>query len=349
MRMSKKLAASIILAILVITSRSGGIVLAEDERTDGTYFTLIDDQGRIIDRTGLVVSVGDEYISPSNDRYKVIEVVGNEARCEYVGKEKMPTVSNTSVSRADNWILSLLTVFNTKRALVAIYHTHTDEAYVPSDGTSSRRSGGGIIDVGDTLQKRLEAMGVRVIHDKTNHAPHDANAYYRSRRTAVKLLKKGVNLLVDVHRDSVPPDVYRTTVKGQDVTRVKLVVGRQNSNINSNLEFAKRLKAQMDKTAPGLSGGIFVGKGNYNQDLTPRAILIEVGADSNKKTQAERGVALFAESLAPVLGIDATAAKKPLLNEEKGQRRSDWTTVLWIVLGAGIVYAGYIYLNRSRT
>jgi len=349
MRLSKKLWVSAIITLLVITVWTKGIVLAEVERTDGTYFTLVDPKGRIIDRTGLEVNVGDEYISPSNHRYKVTEVVGNEARCEYVGKEKMPTVSDASDLKVENALLSFLTAFNKKRPLVAIYHTHTDEAYVPSDGTSSRRGGGGILDVGDTLQEKLRAMGVEVIHDKTDHEPHDANAYYRSRRTAVKLLKKGANLLVDVHRDSVPPDVYRTTVKGNDVTKVKLVVGRQNSNINSNLEFAKRLKAHMDKTAPGLSGGIFMGKGNYNQDLTPRAILIEVGADSNKKTQAERGVALFAQSLAPVLGIDAKAAEKPLLNQEKGQRSSDWNTVIWIVLVAGIVYAGYIYLNRSRT
>ncbi|HHV75919.1 MAG TPA: stage II sporulation protein P [Syntrophothermus lipocalidus] len=347
--MSKKWLVKLLVITILTTVLSAGpnvkTVLAETERTDGSYFTLIGEKGQVLDCTALTVSVGDEYITPSNDRYKVTRIVGNKAYCEYVGKEKMPEFNNNTVKSS---VLSVLTAFNKKRPLVAIYHTHNDEAFVPSDGTESRRGGGGIIDVGETLRKKLEAMGVRVIHDTTSHEPHDANAYYRSRRTAVKLLKKGASLLVDVHRDSVPPDVYRTTVKGNDVTKVKLVIGRQNANINSNLEFAKRLKAQMDQAAPGLSGGIFLGKGNYNQDLTPRAVLVEVGADSNRKTEAEKGVALFAQSLAPVLGIDAKAAEKPLLNQEKGQRKSDWTTVLWVVVAAGIIYAGYVYLNRNR-
>lgn len=213
--MSKKWLVKLLVITILTTVLSAGpnvkTVLAETERTDGSYFTLIGEKGQVLDCTALTVSVGDEYITPSNDRYKVTRIVGNKAYCEYVGKEKMPEFNNNTVKSS---VLSVLTAFNKKRPLVAIYHTHNDEAFVPSDGTESRRGGGGIIDVGETLRKKLEAMGVRVIHDTTSHEPHDANAYYRSRRTAVKLLKKGASLLVDVHRDSVPPDVYRTTVKG---------------------------------------------------------------------------------------------------------------------------------------
>ena len=41
--------------------------------------------------------------------------------------------------------------------------------------------------------------------------------------------------------------VYATNVEGTEATKVKLVVGRQNSNMSTNLELAKRLKAHMDE------------------------------------------------------------------------------------------------------
>ena len=34
--------------------------------------------------------------------------------------------------------------------------------------------------------------------------------------------------MVDIHRDAVPPDVYQAEVEGKEVTKIKLVVGKQN-------------------------------------------------------------------------------------------------------------------------
>ena len=233
-----------------------------------------------------MVNTGDEYITPTNQRFKVIRLQGIRLivgmlvrrRCRRQGRCSEPETSGRERCRQrhreDRPSLSITPI--------------PDESYVPSDGTESKRGDGGIFDVGETLKNKLQAMGINAIHDTTPHDPHDPNAYYRSRRTAAKLLKQGPVLLVDVHRDSVPPEVYATNVEGTEATKVKLVVGRQNSNMSTNLELAKRLKAHMDEVSPGLSGGIFMGKGNYNQDLTPRSILVEVGADTNSKTDAER-------------------------------------------------------------
>jgi stage II sporulation protein P len=65
-----------------------------------------------------------------------------------------------------------------------MYSTHTDESYEPTDGTSSKAKGGGILDVGNALKKNLEGLGIQVLYDETNHMPHDAGAYRRSRQTA---------------------------------------------------------------------------------------------------------------------------------------------------------------------
>ena len=184
---------------------------------------------------------------------------------------------------------------------VGIYHTHNDESYIPSDGTASVNGRGGIHQVGDALGEQLARHGFRVVKSEALHLPHDRGAYRRSRRTAMKMLPKNPLVLLDVHRDATPPEFYREVVKGQPVTQVRLVVGRENPFRRTNLAFARRLKAEADRAYPGLVKGIYYGRGDYNQDLGPRTLLIEVGAHTNSRLLAERGAALFASVLDRVL------------------------------------------------
>lgn len=192
--------------------------------------------------------------------------------------------------------------------------------------------------MGETLAQRLRGMGLTVHHDLTSHAPHDDAAYRRSRRTAVELLKKGAAALFDIHRDGVPdPVFYERTIHSQKVTSLRFVVGRENQNMQSNLDFAKRLKAEADSRHPGLIKGIFLGAGDYNQDLCPRSALLEVGTYTNTLEEAQRGIALFADVVPPVLGIPVqpAAAQTP-------STKADWKGIFYILLA--LLLGGGIYL-----
>lgn len=328
------------------------IVLAHEESPAGQYFTLVDENNNIIHQTGLKVYVGDEYISEDNSRYKVVELVADTARCIYQGKEQMPEVESKRYNpkhynpKQNAWILDNreIPAAGTKKPTIAIYHTHSDESYVPSDGKESIEGNGGIYDVGKALADRLTQKGFNVEYSNNNHNPHDINAYNRSRRTAASLIKESPDAIIDVHRDAVPPDQYQAEVKGMDVTQVKLVVGRQNPNMKTNLEFAKKIKAVMDEKEPGLSNGIFIGKGDYNQDLSPRAMLIEVGSHTNSKEEAEKGVILFADTLPDVLGVSSTQpAAKPATTDNQGSG----SVILIIIIVLAAAAGGYYFLNRG--
>ncbi|HEY8395022.1 MAG TPA: stage II sporulation protein P [Thermaerobacter sp.] len=187
------------------------------------------------------------------------------------------------------------------KGIIGIYHTHNDESYIPTDGTESVEGRGGIHAVGDVLGRRLARHGYHVIKSEALHLPHDRGAYRRSRRTAIKMLPKNPVALLDVHRDATPPEFYRAEVKGKPVTQVRLVVGRENPFHRTNLEFARRLKAEAARTYPGLVKGIYIGLGGYNQDLGPRTLLAEFGAHTNSRREAEQGAAFFADVLAQTL------------------------------------------------
>ncbi len=245
--MLKKLLLIILSLSILWTLVGAAPCQAHEEMPAGQYFTLVDENNNIIHQTALRVHPGDEYICADDARYKVLEINGDIAICAYQGEERMPVVSFDSKKQA--WVFKgqeLAVLSGEQQPTIAVYHTHSDESYVPSDGTESREGNGGIYDVGQAFVNELKRLGFNVEYNKNNHNPHDINAYNRSRKTAVTMIKKEApNVVVDIHRDAVPPDVYQSEVEGQDVTKIKLVVGKQNPNMKTNLEFAKEIKAVM--------------------------------------------------------------------------------------------------------
>lgn len=346
MRKNKSL--PVIILMVFCLSLSSGAVYANSELPAGQYYTLINENNQMIHQTGLEVNIGDEYITADNSRYRVTAVNGLTASCKYLGEEIMPVLEYSYQQQA--WIFETgeVPVMSDKKTTVAVYHTHSDESYVPTDGTESIAGRGGIYDVGQSLVQQLKKLGFNVEYSENNHNPHDVNAYTRSRRTAASLLKKNPDLILDVHRDATPAEQYQAEVKGEEVTKVKLVIGRQNPKMNTNLEFAKRVKALMDKKEPGLSNGIFMGKAAFNQDLHPRALLIEVGAHTNDKAQAEKGVALFAGTLPAALGVADTseegAARKPFA----GDNQKSGITIAVILAIVAAAAGGFYLLNKGN-
>lgn len=334
-----------------------GSALAHEEMQGDQYFSLVDEKNRVINQTGIKVYPGDIFIAADNSRYRVMDVTGTTARCIYQGQEAMPSFDSIAKTQASLGSQAIPVLGKGKQQpTIAVYHTHSDESYVPSDGKESINGDGGIYDVGAALVKQLKAQGFKVNYNTDNHNPHDINAYSRSRKTASALLKQMPAAIIDVHRDATPAGEYQASVKGQDVTKIKLVVGRSNPNSKTNMEFAKRIKVAMDKITPGLSEGIYVGKGDYNQDLSPRAMLIEVGAHTNSKAEAERGVKMFAQVLPSVLGVASTtadgnttsevdAAKKPLQQDDQGSG----TAIIIILIIAAVVIGGFFLLNRGSS
>ncbi len=346
--MNKKLTLILTILFLVLLTFSIQPVLAdplfdipdlgifEKELTPGEVFTIQDNSGNIISKMARIIYEGDELIAEDNKHYKISKIEGTTAYAEYIGKHDISPDQYTS-----SLVIEAAQNTNPKNNLVGIYHTHSDESYVKGDGTESKPSKGGVYDIGDVFSEKLKENGIEVVHSKNSHDPHDANAYRRSRRTAVDLMKKAPSVLIDIHRDGIKdPNFYSGNISGVDATKTRLVVGRQNQNIESNLEFAKNIKAKINKIHPGLIKEIFIAKGNYNQDLSPRTLLIEIGTYTNEKNQAENGAALFADALPNVLGITGGPGNTP-------QNRSDWKSIIWLLVAVIIGGGAFLLISTG--
>lgn len=287
-----------LLSVMVVPSYA-------QEPTGKGYFSFVDESGKVVYLTGWDVRVGDQCLTENNKRFEVVSIEGEIAHVKLVGEVNLSQYEPS----LDHPVLSILQpriATAQGNGKVAIYHTHSDESYVPTEGKESILGAGGIYKVGSAFSTALKTNGMEVFQSEAKHDPHDNMAYERSRRTVVELLKQQPDAIFDIHRDATPPEVYQTTINGQDVTKIQLVVGKYGATGKQIEDYALQIKAAADKQHPGLVKGIFFAKGgDYNQDLFPRSMLLEVGAHTNGRQAAERGIALFADVIPTVLGKTA--------------------------------------------
>ncbi|MCL5982385.1 MAG: stage II sporulation protein P, partial [Firmicutes bacterium] len=315
--------------------------------------------------TGRWIHVGDELLTGDNRLYRVYRIRGRTAHARFVREvgavfsEQRESVLTTLLERLGLGVRPVQQpdAENGRPApapspapqrLIGIYHTHNAESYVPTDGTDSIRGRGGIHEVGESMARALEAKNVRVAFDQSKHLPHDRGAYRRSRATTERLLAQGPDVIFDVHRDAAPRHVYAAQIGNEWVTQVKLVVGRQNPNMQVTRQFALDLKRVSDMVHPNLVKGIFLARGNYNQDLSPLNLLLEIGAHTNSREAAERGAALFADAIAFYFyGPEGARAAAPGARVEIANRAAT-RSILFLLGATAAIIAGFLLLNTGR-
>ncbi|MDD6884241.1 MAG: stage II sporulation protein P [Eubacteriales bacterium] len=323
-----------LLAVLAIVAAFMTFAPVGMAETDGDcLYSLYTDTGEYLTSRAGMMYVGDEYIAGNDNFYRVVAVDHMSATA---------TARLVGTSEPDQQALAVFRAQAEEKSggnrLICMYSTHSDECYVPNDGTSSKLEGAGIYDVGRALKENLEKQGVDVVYSEETFHPHDAGAYNRSRSTAEELLKKQPDALFDIHRDAIPAEQYETTVDGEQSSQVRLFVGRSNPNADSNKAFAQEIKKVADEKYPDLIKDIYIGKGNYNQELYGQALLLEMGTHEIDKDLAITSTEYLSDVITTTLyGPSANAAET---KTEKGGAVAKG--VIWAIglaiLGA-ILYA----------
>lgn len=328
-----------------------------DEATEGNYYTMVDEDDNRIMRTARHLHVGDRYICGKNKMYEVHTVIDYTAHAREIERTQ---AESSFIREIISGIGERLFVFNVptlfqraqdqENRVLGIYHSHGAESYVSGDGTESIDEGGGILDVGRSMADALEQKGITVIHSEETHVPHDSGAYMRSRRTAEELLQEGPDALFDVHRDAVPPDEYLGEVEGEERVQIQLIVGRQNQNSSSNQQFAEGLKASADELYPNLVKGILMAQGSYNQDMSPSAMLLEVGAHENEKAGAEESIVLFADVIDNYLYGTEQGREQIGLSPDTGGGPGGTavTRVIGLILLVVAAAAAYLFISTEN-
>ena len=221
---------------------------------------------------------------------------------------------------------------------VLIYHTHTTEAYFPTEayqyspGTGWRCADNSmnIVAVGERLAEALRSKyGMNVLHDTTDHEPPKlSSAYSRSCDTMLAYKEKypSITLFIDLHRDSYgepeePQDFI--TLNGREVARIMFVVGTgkgatgtgfdEMPDFAANYALALSLTEYLAGIDPQLPRNIRVKTGRYNQHVAPSCILAEIGHNANTFEQALAAADHLADAIAHVYGHSSQGNEPDIL------------------------------------
>jgi stage II sporulation protein P len=321
--------------------------LVDREINAGLYYRVVDEDGREIMQTGRRIEVGDQYLAGDNRLYEVVKV---EGRVAYARGLQTVHPRLRTVSSAASWGAAAsgpVPVQGLPNRRIAIYHTHNGESYVPDRGTPNVNGQGDVHLVGEVFRETLKEQGVEVIHAGDIHLPHDRGAYRRARDTALELLAQEPDAIFDIHRDAAPWYAYAEKVEGEWVAQIMFVVGRQNPHFAVNRSFAFDLKNFLDELYPGLIRGVFIANGNYNQDLHPMKLLLEVGAHENTRRAAKEGIARFAHGVGVYLyGPKLGQPERAPVQEQ--DRTPVWRNIILVLLLVGVAGGWFYWLNNPE-
>ncbi|HYK71988.1 MAG TPA: stage II sporulation protein P [Pseudoneobacillus sp.] len=190
---------------------------------------------------------------------------------------------------------------------IFIYHTHSWETYTPINSKNSIN----ITDVGEMLGIVLKEKGITTVVDKTNITQElekkgwPTNRSYQISRDIVQSVmasNKDFEYFIDLHRDSARKDETTVTLENKTYAKIVFVIGEENKHFKQNLELAKELNNFLDANYPGVSKGI-LGKygdgvdGVYNQDLSPNALVVEVGGVDNNEQEIKNTINILADAI----------------------------------------------------
>lgn len=267
----KKFIILIFLFSIFVFPFSSVSAFALDGEVGENYLIYNENQELICEKSS--VEVGDSFITRDFNEYEIIEIENHRAVAKFVCKLDIPKIKrNENINHKNRSARGELS------KKICLYMTHNDESYRPTDGYDSVYGAGGVHDVAKRFKYELNRKDIDVVLDETLHIPHNSSAYSRSGVTAKRLLnEERPDAMFDVHRDGVSKSYYYYNDGKNDYSKIRIVVGKSNSNFDENYQFAQNLFALGNSMYPWLFSDIYLGKGHYNQALQPTNLLFEMG------------------------------------------------------------------------
>ena len=206
---------------------------------------------------------------------------------------------------------------------VLILHTHTSEGYLPADTayvteplgslTYTRNADANVLAVGRALAASLQKKGITAIHCTVMHdASGLSGAYERSAETIKKYLEEypGICLVIDLHRDAVfnangEAIAAVSEIDGKSVAQVMAVVGTDGNGTahegwENNLALALQLRNRLNQNG-NLCRPVSLRNASFYQELSPYALLLEIGTAAGSVEEAVSAAELVGEAIASLL------------------------------------------------
>lgn len=198
---------------------------------------------------------------------------------------------------------------------VYIYNSHQAEEYSSKD-LKDYNITPNVLMVSYFLQDKLNKLNIPTIVEEANiidfmnlNNMKHKDSYKASRYFLESALKEysNLDLIIDLHRDSLNHESTTTTINDKNYAKVLFVVGLEHNNYQANLDLASRLNDMIKDKYPTLTKGVLTKKGAgvngiYNQDLGSNIILIECGGYESTIDEVMNTTEILSEIINEYLG-----------------------------------------------
>jgi len=184
---------------------------------------------------------------------------------------------------------------DTSMPQILIYHTHSQEAFadsVPGDKSTT------IIGAGEHLAQILrEKYGFNVLHHMGEYDVESRDYAYSNAAPALEQVlaeNPSIEVIIDLHRDSVPADKkLMVDIGGRPTAKFMFFNGLSRTNktgeidylknpyLDENLAFSFQMQLASNEYYPGLTRKIYLKGYRYNMQYRGKSLLIELGAQTN--------------------------------------------------------------------
>lgn len=197
-----------------------------------------------------------------------------------------------------------------KEPILYIYNTHQTEGYQKSNNASYNITPS-VLMASYILRESLNDLGIPSMVETNDiaellrvHSWKYSYSYAASKILLEDAIRKNPSLVyfIDLHRDSMSYDITTTTIDDKKYAKVLFVIGKDHPNYEKNLKMAEKINESIKSINPKLTRGISLKGGSgvngiYNQNLSPNAILIELGGQYNNITEINNTLTILAKAI----------------------------------------------------
>ena len=194
--------------------------------------------------------------------------------------------------------------------ILYIYNTHQTEGYQKSNNASYNITPS-VLMASYILRESLNDLGIPSMVETNDiaellrvHSWKYSYSYAASKILLEDAIKKnpGLTYFIDIHRDAMSYDITTTTIGDKKYAKVLFVIGKDNPEYEKNLKMAESINEYIKGINPNLTRGISQKGGSgvngiYNQNISPNAILIELGGQYNNITEVNNTLNILAEAI----------------------------------------------------
>ena len=267
------------------------------------------------------------YVLYATQFFSIFQANLQEAYAGYLGdRSAVALILDYSYGHATPAAAALEPVFEPKpeakpqtAPLVYIYNTHDLETIGGTETAPGEAIPGDIYVTelsrlfGDLL---LEGGISNLVETRSSQALLEERGwpYWRSYEASRELIKDiqkthpSLVYLFDIHRDATTGNEATLILDGTEYAVIQIIIGADNYSFSENLEFANEISQALNERYPGLmlpnSVRLLGGSGKngvYNQDLSPTALLFEIGGQDTPKEAATNSLRAISEVLVELL------------------------------------------------